>query len=171
MVGRKLTAAVVVGLLAAPTDAFGVSGLLDLSRLPRAGAGMAMYPASARYRTRTLHTSMMDAPTKSVDTKPWMSETGGRMISNAEVMSTVAVTGHLESSEDLEAWLGRRGYKGAVREAMLAKVILARSGGVVFSQAELDLDRAAFMFIQADMYEEEGQKLEAEKTKIVEVCE
>ena len=93
------------------------------------------------------------------------------MISNAEVMSTVAVTGHLESSEDLEAWLGRRGYKGAVQEAMLAQVILARSGGVVFSQVELDLDRAAFMFIQADMYEEEGQKLEAEKTKIVEVCE
>jgi hypothetical protein len=60
-----------------------------------------------------------------VGKKPWMSEDGLRAITNAEVLSVTAVTGNL-SEEDLLSWLGKKGYRGETRDAMLAKVLTAR---------------------------------------------
>ena len=51
---------------------------------------------------------------------------------------------------------------------MFDKLIVARNGGLELSQPDIDLDKAANMFVQAEIYEEEGQKLEEEANKIVE---
>jgi len=47
-------------------------------------------------------------------------------------------------------------------------VLAARNGDIQITQAEQDLERAAMMFAQADIYEEEAQKLEKEATGYVE---
>lgn len=150
--------AVAVGLLAAPADTFAPAG--SLSRL--SAGSVAKRPVTLRGPK-----TCMTAAVGTVEDKPWMTEAGARAITNAEVMSAVAVTGHL-AEDDLKSWLMRRGYSGATLASMFDKLIVARNGGLELSQPDIDLDKAANMFVQAEIYEEEGQKLEEEANKIVE---
>jgi len=153
-------AAAALGLLA-PAEGLVLNGMSGL-QLPRTRHSA---PCHVSHRRGVAMTAAGAEITTEV--KPWMSEGGARAVTNAEVLTTVALTGHL-GADELGAWLDRRGYAGATKEAMTAKVLAARNGDIQITQAEQDLERAAMMFAQADIYEEEAQKLEKEATGYVE---
>ena len=84
----------------------------------------------------------------------------------AQALAVVAMTMPL-SEDELVSYLTRRGYKGDVRDAMLAKVLVGRQGQLELTMAEQDLEKAANMFAQADIFEEEAQALEKEAQALI----
>jgi uncharacterized coiled-coil DUF342 family protein len=85
----------------------------------------------------------------------------------AQALAVVAMTMPL-SEPELMSYLSRRGYTGETQEAMLAKVLVGRQGQLELTMAEQDLEKAANMLAQADVYEEEAEKLEKENQALIE---
>lgn len=71
------------------------------------------------------------------------------------------------TESELVSYLRRKGYEGEVLEAMLAKVLVGRQGQLELTMAEQDLEKAANMFAQADIYEEEAKALEKEAQDLI----
>ena len=84
-----------------------------------------------------------------------------------QALAVVAMTMPL-SEPELVSYLSRRGYTGETRDAMLAKVLVGRQGQLELTMAEQVLEKAANMFAQADMYQEEAEKLEKENQALIE---
>jgi len=142
------------------TRAVGTQGVASLSKAAPANG-------SAQAAATDSQAGAKQAILQSAGKKSWMSEAGGREITNAEVLAVVARTGGL-STDQLTSYLTIRGYTGDVLDAMLAKCSLGQKGQLSLSQPEQDLEKAANMFAQADQYEEEAQKLEVEAYVFVE---
>ena len=51
---------------------------------------------------------------------------------------------------------------------MVQQVLVAREGGLDITAAEADLEKAANMFVQADIYKEEAEELETKANAIIE---